>query len=634
MQMTAAVINAGLGDISLGLKMAGFKVIAAYETDGKAVAVHKANIDTLVYPIPAEGIDVECFPKVDLLAARIYQAGFSPAMRTQDIYSDPAVYSLRKILSNCKPRFFLLQLNVSFIKGEWFHKCLKEIVEERYQVSYRVVDVAQATGMPVVEKKVYVVGNLLDIGEPFHFPKYSFPSKTSLEDCLQTNQQIDPWYFYVRQDDIPPNDNTKRVYCWKNHGYEGTDFVRWNYIKIPLIRTADQFRRITHREVANLKGFPAEYILPDETNRQWLYQKLMYACNVEIVKQIAERIDYSLTGNPWRSRQVENAMRFEDLFGRYLANLADKGIVELEPHMANRIVDFVLHKGSENLYFEVKYYNSSFALASKVMRACERIASLAVNGVPILVIASEVPVNIKRQCLEKFHVSVWDVGNLLWLFDEFADIKNEFIALLDYAVGHIEPTPPETNVFQQMSENKKDSPSWEVKLRQITPGPEQSQEYELLCIEILKYVLGEYLSLWSSQRQANNGLYRFDLCCKIKNGVEQDFFDTVKHYFNTKYIVFEFKNYVKKISQKEIYTTEKYLYEKALRKVAIIISRLGADDHAKQAARGSLRETGKLIICLSDKDLLEMINIKVRGENEPAEYLSSILDDILVCLEK
>ncbi len=45
MQATAVVINAGLGDISLGLEMAGFKVIAAYEADEKALVVHRTNID-------------------------------------------------------------------------------------------------------------------------------------------------------------------------------------------------------------------------------------------------------------------------------------------------------------------------------------------------------------------------------------------------------------------------------------------------------------------------------------------------------------------------------------------------------------------------------------------------------------
>ena len=46
---------------------------------------------------------------------------------------------------------------------------------------------------------------------------------------------------------------------------------------------------------------------------------------------------------------------------------------------------------------------------------------------------------------------------------------------------------------------------------------ERSKEYEDICIEILKNVLGEYLGLWKVQESSNNGLYRFDLCCKIKN---------------------------------------------------------------------------------------------------------------------
>lgn len=169
---------------------------------------------------------------------------------------------------------------------------------------------------------------------------------------------------------------------------------------------------------------------------------------------------------------------------------------------------------------------------------------------------------------------------------------------------------------------------------QTPPGREHFSLYESVCTDILKYVLGDYLTLWKRQELSNKGLYRFDLCCKIKDGTNQDFFDTIKRYFNTKYIVFEFKNYTEKITQQEIYTTEKYLYEKALRKVAIIISRIGADDHAQQAVKGTLRENGKLILCLSDNSLLEMIDIKASGEQEPAEFLSTILDDLLLHLEK
>ena len=58
-----------------------------------------------------------------------------------------------------------------------------------------------------------------------------------------------------------------------------------------------------------------------------------------------------------------------------------------------------------------------------------------------------------------------------------------------------------------------------------------------------------------------------------------------------------------------------------------------SDNHALWAAKGSLRENGKLILCLSDQDLVEMLDMKDRGEL-PAEFLSAMLDDLLMCLEK
>lgn len=94
------------------------------------------------------------------------------------------------------------------------------------------------------------------------------------------------------------------------------------------------------------------------------------------------------------------------------------------------------------------------------------------------------------------------------------------------------------------------------------------------------------------------------------------------------------KNYKEKITQREIYTTEKYLYKKALRSVAIIVSREGASRNALSATKGCLRENGKLILCLSDKDLNELIRIKEKDEQPTAEFFEAMLDDILIHLEK
>lgn len=327
--------------------------------------------------------------------------------------------------------------------------------------------------------------------------------------------------------------------------------------------------------------------------------------------------------------------------------------------------DFEFKMNGQTLYFDLKCYRGRRVPASSIRIPSIEFSLLSKSGRPVLVFANEVSSQIKLNYLEKHHILIWDVQNLLWLFQEFEDIKSEFIALLDYSVSDIEPVPPDPNVFQEVQSRdlnfsqesssetvpeveaeiptkpeteanfreKQRVLAWEEKLQGIEPGQEQFQEYEQACIDILKYTLGSYLTLWEQQASTDEGLHRFDLCCKIKNGVQHGFFHTITHFFYSKYIVFEFKNHADKITQKEIYTTEKYLYGTALRKVAIIISRQGYDDNALRAVKGSLRESGKLILCLADQDLLKMADSKTHGD-EPADFLDELLDSVLVHLEK
>ena len=103
--------------------------------------------------------------------------------------------------------------------------------------------------------------------------------------------------------------------------------------------------------------------------------------------------------------------------------------------------------------------------------------------------------------------------------------------------------------------------------------------------------------------------------------------------FRSRYIIFEFKNYARKIKQGQIYTTEKYLFLTALRSTAIIISRNGADRNAEAASRGALREHGKLMINLSISDLCKMLELKDNGD-DPNTVLLDRLDDMLMRLER
>lgn len=141
------------------------------------------------------------------------------------------------------------------------------------------------------------------------------------------------------------------------------------------------------------------------------------------------------------------------------------------------------------------------------------------------------------------------------------------------------------------------------------------------------------MALWREQQRSNKDLYRFDLLCRIKDGNQKTFWSILERYFNSKYVVFECKNYTEPITQKEIYTTEKYLYSKALRSVGILISAHGYDENACWAAKGCLRENGKLILLLETRGLIEMSKMKLDQEN-PSNYLLEKLDDLLMNLEK
>jgi hypothetical protein len=150
-------------------------------------------------------------------------------------------------------------------------------------------------------------------------------------------------------------------------------------------------------------------------------------------------------------------------------------------------------------------------------------------------------------------------------------------------------------------------------------------------MEALRYIFEKDLTAWSPQKSSDTRLSFYDLVARVAS--EHDFWNTIVNQFRSRYIVFEFKNYVDKIKQGQIYTTEKYLFGPALRSTSIIISRNGADTNALAAARGALRESGKLMVNLNIKQLCEMLHLRDNGDDHNT-ILVAIVDDMLMRLER
>lgn len=168
-------------------------------------------------------------------------------------------------------------------------------------------------------------------------------------------------------------------------------------------------------------------------------------------------------------------------------------------------------------------------------------------------------------------------------------------------------------------------------LQSLKRGKVSWSDYEKLCDKILKYLFPNDLHGWHTQKRTDDGLNRFDYVCRIKPAT--DFWSFLIDHLNSRYIIFEFKNYTGKIKQGQILTTEKYLLENGLRRVAIIFSRAGADDNAIKMTQGAMRENGKLMLILDDARVCKMLHMKEKGE-DPTDLLFEIADDFLLSLPR
>jgi len=297
--------------------------------------------------------------------------------------------------------------------------------------------------------------------------------------------------------------------------------------------------------------------------------------------------------------------------------------------------DIIVEKSDIKYIIEVKYYRKAEANLSMILDAVNKLKQITNSSYcSILVVSNLLSDKIKDQIEEEQAVNIIDVRNLLYMVQDNSQLKSKLLDKLEYSTQEMISTKPriELNPIIKMKEIKHPNNLIEG-LMKIKPGKKYFAEYERQCLKILQYLFEEDLTSWNQQYKSNEDLYRFDLVCKIKNGNLGEFWEIVKSYFNSKYIIFEFKNYTNYITQKEIYTTEKYLYSKALRSVAIIITRKGIDENGLKASKGVLRENGKFIIVLNDDDIVNMIKNKINN-GSPADYLAEKLDSMLLELEK
>ncbi len=308
--------------------------------------------------------------------------------------------------------------------------------------------------------------------------------------------------------------------------------------------------------------------------------------------------------------------------------------------------DIIAGHDQDYCYIEVKTYRRKFMEIALLKQMAYRLSlrnTQHSKALKVLVVGNVVRWDKINNLNIDGRVIILDLANLLYLVNNNEKLRERLLSMIDYTIDDVLPKAPDLRITagadneKKVQENigKASDKSIDRYINEIETWDvhRKSGEYEKLCTKILKELFMDDLAVWKEQKKSNDDLYRFDLICKIKDDKVSPFWRFLEDFFNTKYIIFEFKNYKDAITQKEIYTTEKYLYAKALRRVAIILSCNGADKNADKAIKGVLRESGKLIISISNEDAIHMLEAK-RNNEEPSDYLYTMLDNMLMELEK
>ena len=305
---------------------------------------------------------------------------------------------------------------------------------------------------------------------------------------------------------------------------------------------------------------------------------------------------------------------------------------------SGRLWDIVCYHGDKTFFVETKFYRRKYIgtqLLKELLKQLNAYDTGKQKAEKVLVVSSEIEEKAYDDLKSELqNIVVLDIRNLLYLVNENNRLKERLLSYIEYAVDDINITSPASCFAMAVPKEEDDDIQKLIsELEAWDPKIKTEKEYEEICVKTLKKLFVDNLCLWKEQACTKDMLFRFDLICRIKDDKVSPFWKLLESFFNSKYIVFEFKNYSNPITQREIYTTEKYLYAVALRKVSIIIAASGSSDNAFKAAEGILREDGKLILLLSNKDLIKMLKKKDRKE-DPSDYIYDKLDDVLTKLEK
>lgn len=232
---TVAVIEAGIGAVSLGFVEAGFQVTDVFVKEKKAVEIYKKNIEGRVYEIGLMELLPEEIPDVDVIAIDLMRIlPYKRDRRDKSQYNKEPLKKIEDIIRWKRPQIFLLVMQRKMNKVFDWMDIFKGICHMGYEISIKILNSREITGAPVTEGQLYVVGSRMSDYQ------YEFPIHMDWEETIPIRKFVscveeDDWYYKINREQVVESSKEDSFLCWRKDKYIECSYVEWNLIKKPLV---------------------------------------------------------------------------------------------------------------------------------------------------------------------------------------------------------------------------------------------------------------------------------------------------------------------------------------------------------------------------------------------------------------
>ena len=204
---------------------------------------------------------------------------------------------------------------------------------------------------------------------------------------------------------------------------------------------------------------------------------------------------------------------------------------------------------------------------------------------------------------------------------------NELYAL--YCDGPFELSGSEHPKPSEDSELSNKVEAFKSALIRIEPGKTNWSKYQSLVVDILEFLLCPPLEAPEVELADSDKRNRRDII--FENASNDGFWRRVRDIYQGHYIVVDAKNYTKPLSKRPVLDISHYIKPYGCGMFAIITSREGYGTAGKHAAKEQWIGSKKLIVSLSDADLIKMLDLK-KEDAPPEDVIKNYISDFRMSL--